>query len=89
MKNLFPFLALIVFLIMHLGIYFLLFKRMIKTRFPLLLLKYFLVFNFLGILCYFWGRYYLNIPLSLYFLVSLSIGVAFVLFVFILLGENV
>ena len=43
MKNLFPFLALIVFLIMHLGIYFLLFKRMIKTRFPLLLLKYFLV----------------------------------------------
>ncbi len=87
MKNLFPFLALIVFLIMHLGIYFLLFKRMIKTRFPLLLLKYFLVFNFLGILCYFWGRYYLNIPLSLYFLVSLSIGVAFVLFVVMLIYQ--
>ncbi|WP_233704062.1 metallophosphoesterase [Helicobacter mesocricetorum] len=38
-------------------------------------------------MCYFWGRYYFNMPLTLYFLASLSIGVAFVLFVVTLIYQ--
>ncbi len=81
MKNLFPFLFLGVFLIFHLSIYFLFIKQIIKVRIPRVVLKYFLVFNFFGVVLYFFGRYFVSFPQSLYFLVSLSIGVGFVLFV--------
>jgi len=40
----------------------------------------FLVINFLGIIGYLSGRYYTNIPNTLYFLFSLPIGVLFLLF---------
>lgn len=87
MKNLFPFLALIVFLIFHIGIYFLFIKQIVKPRIPLAILRYFLIFNFLGVILYFWGRYFVDLPQSLYFLVSLSIGVSFVLFIVTLLYQ--
>lgn len=86
-KNIFPLLALIVFLIFHLSIYFLFIKRIIKLKIPLLVLKYFLIFNFLGVMSYFVARYFVDFPQSLYFLVSLSIGVGFVLFVVTLLYQ--
>lgn len=77
----------IVFLIIHLSIYFLFIKRIVKPKIPLLILKYFLVFNFLGVMSYFMARYFVDFPQSLYFLVSLSIGVGFVLFVVTLLYQ--
>lgn len=86
-KNIFPLLALIVFLIFHLSIYFLFIKQIIKLKIPLLVLKYFLIFNFLGVMSYFAARYFVDFPQSLYFLVSLSIGVGFVLFVVTLLYQ--
>ena len=81
MKHLFPLLALLVFLGFHLSIYFFFFKQIIKPKIPLCIFKYFLVFNFVGVVLYFVGRYFVDFPQSLYFLVSLSIGVGFVLFV--------
>lgn len=84
MKSLFPILALLVFLGFHLAIYFFFFKNIIKARNPLRILKYFLVLNFLGVVLYFGGRYFVDFPQSVYFLVSLSIGVGFVLFVVML-----
>lgn len=87
MKNLFPFLFLFVFFIFHLGIYFLFIKQIIKPRLPRIILKYFLIFNFLGVVVYFLGRYFISFPQSLYFLVSLSIGVGFVLFVVMLVYQ--
>lgn len=83
----FPFIALFVFLIFHLLIYFLFVRRIIKPKIPLLVLKYFLIFNYLGVVCYFLGRYYWDMPQSLYFLVSLSIGVGFILLVVTLLYQ--
>ncbi|TLD87576.1 metallophosphoesterase [Helicobacter sp. MIT 05-5294] len=87
MKSYFPFLALAVFLILHLGIYFGLIRQIVKPKIPRLVLKYFLVFNFLGVVSYFAARYFVDFPQSLYFLVSLSIGVGFVLFVVMLLYQ--
>lgn len=87
MKHLFPLLALLVFLGLHLSIYFFFFKQIIKLKFPLRILKYFLIFNFAGVVLYFVGRYFMDFPQSLYFLVSLSIGVGFVLFVVMVLYQ--
>ncbi len=79
--------ALFTFLIFHILIYFFFVKRIIKPKIPLLVLRYFLIFNYLGVVCYFFGRYYWNMPQSLYFLVSLSIGVGFILLVVTLLYQ--
>lgn len=87
MKNLFPIIALLVFLGFHLSIYFFFFKQIIKVRISLLVLKYFIIFNFIGVVLYFVARYFMDFPQSLYFLVSLSIGVSFVLFVVMLLYQ--
>lgn len=87
MKNLFPLIALLVFLGFHLSIYFFFFKQIIKVRISLLVLKYFIIFNFIGVVLYFVARYFMDFPQSLYFLVSLSIGVSFVLFVVMLLYQ--
>lgn len=74
-------------MILHLGIYFGLIRQIVKPKIPRLVLKYFLVFNFLGVVSYFAARYFVDFPQSLYFLVSLSIGVGFVLFVVMLLYQ--
>lgn len=87
MKNIFPLIALLVFLGFHLSIYFFFFKQIIKVRISLLVLKYFIIFNFIGVVLYFVARYFMDFPQSLYFLVSLSIGVSFVLFVVMLLYQ--
>lgn len=87
MKGFFPFLALMVFLILHLSIYFFFVKQIVKPKIPLLILKYFLIFNFFGVMLYFAARYFVDFPQSLYFLVSLSIGAGFVLFVVTLLYQ--
>ena len=87
MKNLFPIIALLVFLGFHLSIYFFFFKQIIKVRISLLVLIYFIIFNFIGVVLYFVARYFMDFPQSLYFLVSLSIGVSFVLFVVMLLYQ--
>ncbi|MBX7490136.1 metallophosphoesterase [Helicobacter turcicus] len=88
MKNLFPIIFLLVFFGFHIGIYFFFIKQIVKTRIPLKILKYFLVFNFFGVVLYFSGRYFVDLPQSVYFLVSLSIGVGFVLFVVMLLYQT-
>ena len=87
MKNFFPLIAILVFLVMHGLIYFMFIRRIITPKIPRLVIKYFLILNFLGVVCYFFGRYYWDMPQSLYFLVSLSIGVAFILFVVTLLYQ--
>lgn len=85
--KMFPLIVLSVFLIFHFFIYFFFIKRIIKPKIPLLVFKYFLIANYLGVVCYFLGRYYWNMPQSLYFLVSLSIGVGFILLVASLLYQ--
>jgi len=50
-------------------------------------LRYFLIVNYLGVLGYLASRYLLDVPDSLYFLLSLSIGVGFVTLVSIILYE--
>lgn len=87
MKSFFPLLAFVVFLILHLSVYFFFIKQIIKPKIPRLVLKYFLIFNFFGVIAYFVARYFVDFPQSLYFLVSLSIGVGFVLFVVTLLYQ--
>ncbi|TLD80619.1 metallophosphoesterase [Helicobacter sp. MIT 11-5569] len=87
MKNLFPFLVLLVFLGFHLSIYFFFIKQVIKSKIVLNVLKTFLVFNFLGIVLYLSRHYFIDFPQNLFFLVSLSIGVGFVLFVVMLLYQ--
>ncbi len=87
MKSFFPLIVILVFCGIHLSVYFFLVKRIIKPKIPLLFVKYFLIFNFLGVIVYFFGRYFIEIPQSLYFLVSLSIGVGFILFVVMLLYQ--
>lgn len=88
LKSFFPLLALMVFLIFHLSIYFFFIRQIIQPKIPRLVLKYFLVFNFLGVMTYFAARYFVDFPQSLYFLVSLSIGVGFVLFVVMLVYQT-
>ncbi|WP_300706745.1 MULTISPECIES: metallophosphoesterase [Helicobacter] len=87
LKNLFPFLALLVFFIFHLSIYFFFIKKIIKLKIPLLVLKTFLIFNFFGVVVYFVARYCVDFPQSIYFLASLSIGIGFVLFVAMLVYQ--
>ncbi|MCI5968000.1 metallophosphoesterase [Helicobacter sp.] len=87
MKILFPVLMLLVFLGFHIGIYFFFIKQIVKPSTSRRVLKYFLVFNFFGVVLYFFGRYFVDLPQSLYFLASLSIGVGFVLFVVMLLYQ--
>ena len=79
--------AFIVFLLMHILTYFWYFKRVIKRHRLLKGIQIFLAINFLGILLYFFGRYFVNMPPVLYFLVSLSVGVIFVLFVVMLIYQ--
>ncbi|MCX6076209.1 MAG: hypothetical protein NTW78_04890 [Campylobacterales bacterium] len=43
-------------------------------------LTIFLIINFIGLIGYILARYYLNIPNWLYFLLSLPIGILFLLF---------
>ncbi|WP_300950204.1 metallophosphoesterase, partial [Helicobacter rodentium] len=88
MKSFFPLLALMVFLIFHLSIYFFFIRQIIQPKIPRLVLKYFLIFNFFGVIAYFAARYFVDFPQSLYFLVSLSIGVGFVLFVVMLVYQT-
>ncbi len=71
----------------HLSIYFFFIKQIIQPKIPRLVFKYFLLFNFLGVVSYFLARYFVDFPQSLYFLVSLSIGVGFVLFVVMLIYQ--
>lgn len=51
------------------------------------LLGLLLIFNYLGVLAYLASRYFLDVSNSLYFLLSLSIGVGFVIFISIILYE--
>lgn len=88
LKSFFPLLALMVFLIFHLSIYFFFIRQIIQPKIPRLVLKYFLIFNFFGVIAYFAARYFVDFPQSLYFLVSLSIGVGFVLFVVMLVYQT-
>ncbi len=50
-------------------------KKALKDGFNI-----FLIINFLGIIGYMLGRYYINIPSWLYFLLSVPIGIIFLLF---------
>lgn len=81
MKTLFPLIATLFFAMVH----YLTYTRVVshlqiqpRTR---TLLKYFLIFNILGIISYLFSRYLFSPPRYLYFLLSLTVGVGFLLFI--------
>ncbi|MDA3967340.1 metallophosphoesterase [Helicobacter sp. WB40] len=78
---LFAIVAFSVFLLMHVFVYLFFFKRAVRRNGILICLRIFLIVNYCGILGYFFGRYYSDIPQVLYFLLSLPVGVIFILFV--------
>jgi len=87
LKQLFPILFILVFTTMHFVIY----KRMVfhshfKTK-TKSILKYLIIVNFLLVLSYIGARYFTDVPFWLYYVSSLSIGVAFVLFLGVLVLE--
>lgn len=81
MRLLFPLLFIAVLALMHYYVY----KRVVqKLTFSHRIKKsigYFLLLNLLGVASYMFARYAINMPSALYFLLSLSIGVGFILFV--------
>lgn len=87
LKILFPFIATLFFAMLH----YLTYTRVVnhlhikpQTR---TLLKYFLIINMAGIMGYLSSRYFFSPPKTLYYLLSLSIGVGFVLFMGTVLYE--
>ncbi|WP_095333271.1 metallophosphoesterase [Helicobacter sp. 11S02596-1] len=78
---LFPFLASIVFLILHLIVYWGLFYRLSNSKTIRFFFKAFTTLNFGGTIAYMFVRQYPLLPEPLYLLLSISIGVVFSLFV--------
>lgn len=81
MKTLFPLIATIFFVMVH----YLTYTRVVshlhiqlRTR---VLLKYFLILNMIGIIGYLSSRYLFSPPKYLYFLLSLTVGIGFVIFI--------
>ena len=86
-KILFPLVMSVIFLAIHYLGYTRIVKHLhVKPRVKTFL-RYFLIVNYLGVLGYLASRYLLDVPDSLYFLLSLSIGVGFVTLVSIILYE--
>jgi predicted MPP superfamily phosphohydrolase len=75
------------FTLLHVYIYKRFFTRLHLKESTLLISKYALYINFMFILLYFAARYYVDVPQWAYFILSLSIGVAFLLFVVALIYE--
>ncbi len=87
MKILFPLIISIFFAMVHYLSYTRVIKHLHVNSKTQDALKYFLIINMLGILGYMLSRYAFSPPKFLYFLLSLSIGVGFVLFIGALLYE--
>ncbi|MFP4332534.1 MAG: metallophosphoesterase [Campylobacterales bacterium] len=81
MKALFPILFVSVFILFHLYIYFRAVKRFDFSSDTKRYMKYFLIINMAGVILYMFARYSISIPNFIYLLLSLSIGVGFVLFI--------
>jgi len=86
-KIIFPLIMSIIFALIHLLGY----KRVVKKLHISKSMKKFflflLIFNYISILGYLLSRYFLDVPDSLYFLFSLSIGIGFTILISILLYE--
>lgn len=87
MKSLFPFIVSIFFAMVHYLAYTRVIRRLHVKVQTQSLLKYLLVINMIVIIGYLASRYTLSPPKVLYFLLSLGIGVGFVLFIGTILYE--
>ncbi|MBV5321201.1 MAG: metallophosphoesterase [Sulfuricurvum sp.] len=81
MKTLFPLIATIFFAMVHYLTYTRVVSHLRISTQTRTLLKYFLIFNMIGVLGYLSSRYLISPPKYLYFLFSLTIGVGFFLFI--------
>jgi len=81
MKTLFPLIATLFFAMVHYLTYTRVVSHLHIKPQTHTLLKYFLILNMIGIIGYLSSRYLLSPPKYLYFLLSLTIGIGFVLFI--------
>ncbi|PAF41357.1 hypothetical protein BKH45_07440 [Helicobacter sp. 11S03491-1] len=79
--HLFPFLISIVFLILHFVVYRGLFYQLSHSKIVKNCLKFLMIINFIGSVCYLFLKQYSSLPQWIYFLLSLSIGIIFSLFI--------
>ncbi|MBN2895236.1 MAG: metallophosphoesterase [Campylobacterales bacterium] len=89
LKLLFPLLMSLLFAAIHYLAFSRVVRRLHVSRQSERALRFFLIFNFAGIVLYIVSRYFHHFPEWLHYLVSLSVGVGFVLFVSWLLYELV
>lgn len=87
MKLLFPLILLLFFSMIHYLGYTRIVKRLHLSHKSISLLRLLLIFNFTAIIGYVTARYIHDIPLPLYYLFSLSIGIGFTIFIALLLYE--
>lgn len=87
MKSLFPFIITLFFAMVHYLSYTRMFHRMHIKNQTKQIIRYLLIFNILIIIGYLASRYTLSTQKSLYFLLSLGIGIGFVLFISLILYE--
>ncbi|PAF50872.1 hypothetical protein BKH44_06580 [Helicobacter sp. 13S00477-4] len=78
---LFPFLASIIFLIFHLIIYRSLFAHLSDSKITKNIFKILTFLNFIATLIYMFSRHHILFPQWLFFILSISIGIAFIFFI--------
>ncbi|MDX9743552.1 MAG: hypothetical protein RBT59_07015, partial [Arcobacteraceae bacterium] len=83
----FPLAMIFVMGVVHLFFYKRVAKRLHLGTQTLKILRWLVLLNLLGIIGYLGGRYFVDIPTSLYFLFSLSLGIGFCFFILALLYE--
>ncbi|MEA3372838.1 MAG: metallophosphoesterase [Campylobacterota bacterium] len=87
MKLLFPLILTTFFALVHYLGYSRIVKKLHVKEITVKWLTWLLVLNFIGITGYVAARYLLYLPQALYFMLSLSVGVGFILFVSLILYE--
>ena len=83
----FPLAMIVVMGVVHLFFYKRVAKRLHLGAQTLKILRWLVIINLLGIVGYLAGRYFVDIPTTLYFLFSLSLGIGFCFFILALLYE--
>lgn len=81
MYKIFPIAVSILFILIHYLVYTRMLSKLSKSKKIQKFFRFFLYINTLGIISYMGSRYLFSPPKELYFILSLSIGVGFVLFV--------
>ena len=85
----FPIAIMIIMALLHIGICKRVVKRLDVSKRVYLGIKIFVILNFIGIIGYIVGRYFITISNDLYFIFSTSLGIGFLFFVTIVLYEFV